>query len=195
MATEDKSKQGKAHPVRCGESPPFPKSKQTKKPCRQWPLKGASRCKVHGGGSQLQSRAGIKPKGGPPIKHGLYARHLPSGMLDAFRAAHTDSLDQEIRLAKAKLDWAVQQWSDDPLGGVRKGETRDELGGLKSETWIPWTELVRAHAETVNRLTHTKWRHGKQDPGSKPMLTHKAWLKKRQGQRAPTPTKESTDEK
>ncbi len=143
---------------------------------------------MHGGGSQLQAKNGKKPKGGR-IKHGLYAKHLPPDLVADFKQAQVDSLDEEIRLAKAKLSWAVQQWAADTTGGLRKSESwsHDEDGRtLTSETWIPWTEVVRMHQETVNRLTHTKWRHGKVDPGSRPMLTHKAWLKKRQGQRAPT---------
>jgi len=175
--------QTKKPPVRCGDTPPFPKSKRTGKPCRMLPLRGASRCKFHGGKQQLE------PKGGPPIKHGLYARHLTPEMLEAFKAATVDTLDPEIRLAKAKLDWAVGKWVGDPDGGVITSD------GPRGTGFLPWAEVVRMHQESVAKLIESRAKHCKVDPGSRPLTTYKTWLKARQGQRPPAEEteKEKTD--
>ena len=66
-------------------------------PCRQPAMRGKTRCRYHGGKST-----------GPRPKTHLYSRHLPEGVLDAFTDADIESLDEELRLAKAKLDWAVR---------------------------------------------------------------------------------------
>ncbi len=139
------------------------------------PLKGVTRCKFHGGRNQQ------KPKGGARAKHHLYSRHLTPEMLEAWNAATPDTLDPEIRLAKAKLDWAVQQWVDDPTGGLKKSRADGAL--TVSESWVPWSEVVRLHAANVAKLIETRDKHCKVDPGARPLATYKAWMKKRQGQR------------
>ena len=119
---------------------------------------------------------GERDPGYPPIKHGLYIRHLKPELQEAFNAAKLDSLDSEIRLAKAKLDWAVKQWQEDPLGGV----VTNTGAVCRIQTW---DEIVRLHQESVARLTETRAKHCSHEAGSKPLTTHKAWLKARQGKR------------
>lgn len=173
VASQDKT--SRPGPPRCGDTPPFPKSKRTRKPCQQIALKGCTRCRHHGGRQQNGSRSNGKKH----IKHGLYARHLTPELLAAFRAAKIDSLDDEIRLAKAKLDWAVAQWMDDPTGGIKK---RESTGGpTYSESWIPWVEIVRLHQDGLMRLIECRAKHCNVEPGSKPLTTYKVWLRKRAG--------------
>lgn len=185
VATEGQQ-QTETSPPRCGDTPPFPKSRRTGKPCQAKPLKGASRCRFHGGRNQQT------PKGGNPGTHQLYSRHLQPDQLAAWNAAAAlkDTLDPEIQLARAKLDWAVQQWVEDPTGGLYKSRSDGEK--VISETWIPWSEVVRMHTANVAKLVETRSRFCKTDPGSRPLATYKAFMKARQGQvQEPEPAKET----
>lgn len=114
-------------------------------PCRNPPAHGSIRCRFHGGG-KAKFPPGDPRRGGVERRTGLYARHLPPEQLEAFDAAALGNLDQEIRLAKANLDWAVQRWTEDPLGGVVT--TR----GDKSITERLWVDIVREHGEHVRKL-------------------------------------------
>lgn len=130
--------------------------------------------------------------GGNPGTHQLYSRHLKPEQLEAWNAAAAlkDTLDPEIQLARAKLDWAVAQWMADPTGGLHK--SRSDGAKVISETWIPWVEVVRMHTENVAKLVETRSKHCKTDPGAKPLATYKVWMKQRQGQvDEPEPAKET----
>lgn len=106
-------------------------------------------CKNHGGFQQALPR-GDPRRGGRPVTTGLYARHLTPDMLAAFNAAGPGSLDDEIRLAKSKLDWAVAKWQAAPLGGVPVNAAKDRV------TIKPWVEIVLQIAALVRRLEGTR---------------------------------------
>ena len=116
-------------------------------PCRRRPTPGKRRCYYHGG---------AKGSGGPPTTF-LYRRHLPDEQRDVFDRAVVDSLDDEIRLAKANLDTAVQSWSEDPHGGVIQSSGKEVI---RERLWV---DIVREHIETVRRLLEAKARISGED--------------------------------
>ena len=86
--------------LRCGETPPYPKSRQTGKPCRQWPRKGRQRCKDHGGthGRGCDS---------PHWKGKGTSRYLPTRLADLYQQSKSDpdriSLDRDIAQAETRI--------------------------------------------------------------------------------------------
>ena len=115
------------------------------RPCRRFPTEGSKRCHYHGG-AVARMPVGCKQRGGGPITHGLYVRHLDAEQQAIFHAASVDAIDDEIRLAKTILDTVVKRWAFDPTGGViqSRGDSviRERLH----------VDIVREQAETVGRL-------------------------------------------
>lgn len=68
----------------------------------------------------------------------------------AFDAAELDSLDYEIRLAKANLDAAVKRWSENPTGGIVQSH------GDKVIRERLYVDIVREHLEAVRRLVEAR---------------------------------------
>ncbi len=99
---------------------------------------------MHNGDAQV-APPGHPRRGGAPEQHGLYSRHLKPEQREAFDRARLGSLDDEIRLAKAKLDWATRKWAQDEDGGLvtMRGE---------AEVIRPWTDVVGEWEERVRRL-------------------------------------------
>ena len=72
--------------------------KRSGEPCQKHALKGAKRCRLHGGASKGA------PKGSAnALKHGFYSDALQPEELEMYQRAQVGSLDDEIRLAKVKL--------------------------------------------------------------------------------------------
>ena len=69
-------------------------------PCRAWPLKGHTRCRMHGGRS-------LRGPAHPAFRSGRYSKVLPSRLLAQYRAAEKDpeltSLRGELALVDARL--------------------------------------------------------------------------------------------
>lgn len=91
----------KTEKQRCGA-----KAKGTGKPCRQWPVKGKTRCRFHGGLStgprdcshlKLNSRA-----------HGVYSKNLSDEEKAMLPTVKVGDLENEIRLLRIMLLRAVK---------------------------------------------------------------------------------------
>jgi hypothetical protein len=71
------------------------KAKQTGKPCQRPPLKGKTRCKLHGGAT---------PKGTKGNRvHGIYAAALSPEEQDLWAEIQIGNVDDEIRLCKIRV--------------------------------------------------------------------------------------------
>lgn len=128
---------------------------------------------MHGGGHQVRPRGDPKNGGAPPTTR-LYARHLQPDELAAFDAAPIGTLDHDIKLAKAHLDWAVKQWTADPLGGVVVFE-----GDKDSKRIRLYSDLVREHQDCVRRLEEARaaiLRTGGGGDSADELFTYEAWL-------------------
>jgi hypothetical protein len=131
--------------------------------CTRWALKGADRCHMHGGRQQRDA------------KLRLYSRHLDEERAKVFEEAgnQIDSLDDEIRLAKTNLDWAVEKLQADPTGGII---VQDGEKGTRIRTWY---DLCLEHMEKIRRLVHTKTDLLRMpNPKLRELDTYQVWLMK-----------------
>jgi hypothetical protein len=128
--------------------------------CRATPLKGASRCRFHGGRNQQKA------------KLNLYTRHLPADWSAAFSEAKLGSLDEEIRLAKANLDKACEKLGVEPEGGITI-----QTGTVTRIT--THFEVVLQHIEQVRKLVQARADLKKMgDDAPRKLDAYKAFLKK-----------------
>lgn len=114
---------------------------------------------MHGGTAQL-TPLGDPRRGGRPVTTGLYVRHLRTSILEGFQGARPGTLDDEIRLAKALLDWAVEKFIANPTGGIPIHVSSDSSlpNSRKVVTFKPWTEVVAMHEDRVRRLEEARAR-------------------------------------
>src|SRR3954468_19111321 len=70
-------------------------------PCEKPPLKGKTRCKLHGGATPTARHTG-------PLKHGLYSAALTEAEAAAFDDVQLGNVDQEIRMCKIWLGMAME---------------------------------------------------------------------------------------
>jgi hypothetical protein len=86
--------------MRCGAK------KRNGQPCRQWPMKGRTRCRLHGGRSRVGPGAGR-------YRHGRYSRFLPSRLCAQYQAMVHDSklleLRDEIAMTDARITDVLQR--------------------------------------------------------------------------------------
>jgi hypothetical protein len=69
-------------------------------PCQRPPLKGKTRCKLHGGAT---------PKGlKNAVKHGIYRKTLSDEEQDMWAEIQIGSVDDEIRMMKVMLNRAIE---------------------------------------------------------------------------------------
>lgn len=61
----------------------------------------------------------------------------------------TGTLDEELKLARTKLDFYTEKWTSDPKGGVRVA-TND---GYR---FVPWAELIERATDLVRKLEATR---------------------------------------
>jgi hypothetical protein len=123
---------------------------------------------MHGGN---QHKLPEGQRGGAKPTSFLYRRHLHASEREAFDAAAVDSIDDEIRLAKANLDAAVKAWAADPRGGVvqSRGDSviRERL----------WFDIVREHVECVAKLLRTRIAMGLGSGGGEEDIDgYESWL-------------------
>lgn len=67
--------------------------------CRRFPLKGKTRCKLHGGASTNQAKAGNTIA----LKHGLYSDAIRDDEIDLWERIEIGSLDDELKIARLRL--------------------------------------------------------------------------------------------
>jgi hypothetical protein len=71
-------------------------------PCKRWPAKGRSRCRLHGGAT--------------PIKHGLYSKDTPKTLGERIREMRDDpellSLDRQAAIAQALQQSAIARFEE-----------------------------------------------------------------------------------
>lgn len=85
------------------------------KPCQSPPMKGKTRCKLHGGATPTGEAS-------PQFKHGRYSKHMPAGMREKFERALEDQQLLELTADAALLDALVVERLE-ALATVESGET------------------------------------------------------------------------
>lgn len=81
-------------------------------PCAKPPLKGAKRCRLHGGDT------GCKGPDSPTARpnDGLYTKYMTAEEVIAFHEMELGTVDAEIRLARTRLARAMKAEEQDALG-------------------------------------------------------------------------------
>src|SRR5690606_16759421 len=122
--------------------------------CRNQPVTGSKRCRMHGGAS---------PRGEdhPSFKHGRYSQHLPKRIAEKMhRFADADPLDltEEMMLAKAILaDW-VGRYDElnlpiDLTGLSAAGDMIEKVKGLALAIQKLRTDTAYTPAEVLSLLS------------------------------------------
>ena len=122
--------------------------------CKRRCLAGEKRCRIKSHGmfaTGPKSEAALQKRSLERSKTRLYARHLLGEQLTAYDAAHEllGSMDEELNLARANLDWAVARFAADPAGGVTTGSPVGDSGTCSIR---PWVDVIREHQEIIRRL-------------------------------------------
>lgn len=112
------------------------------KRCGNYAINGRSVCRYHGGA----------PGTGRPPTHGLYAKRILKSSLDVYDRSDAVGIDEEIRVARANLAWALEKQKADPDGGVPIASLKDR--GVRRIR--PWFDIVREYVETIRRLLEAK---------------------------------------
>ena len=91
------------------------------------------------------------------------------------------TLDDEIRLARAKLDWAVAQWVADPKGGAPV-YLRTSDGGRQVRVRL-WSDVVGEHLNTVRKLfvARAKFQHATSPEDD--LMQYDVWLAQKERDR------------
>jgi hypothetical protein len=181
----DKQKPGHPPPERRCKAT----SKRRKQRCNGWALPGAEYCHYHGGKVQARAREAerngeaITPKevGGAPRKNGLYAKRIVDSVVDVYHAAAEEAgrLDEELRVARANLAWALEQQKAKPNGGAPVNVSRKQDGSVEITRIRPWFDIVREHTETIRRLEEAKSKiesSGIGGDADEDMEAYEAWL-------------------
>lgn len=108
---------------------------------------------------------------GPKPTTRLYVRHMQPEQQEAFESAPIDSLDEEIRAAKASLDWAYAKWAADPNGGqlIQTG---------KFSKVRLWADLVQEHHDRVRKLVLARAKLREQaPPAAGELKDYETWLR------------------
>jgi hypothetical protein len=112
--------------MRCGAK------KRNGQPCRQWPIKGRTRCRLHGGKSRLGA-------GASSFVHGRYSKSLPTRLAAHYEAAAHDPRLLELRDEIATVDARII----DLLQRVDRGES----GALWREAQAAMTKFRQEQAK------------------------------------------------
>lgn len=109
---------------------------------------------MHGGG-KVRFVPGSKHRNNTPQKHGLYSKFIRNkDERRIYRRADVDKIDDEIRVAKAKLAWSLRQHMRQPDGGVVVSESNGPQGS--STKIMLWIEIVERHLDNVRKLVATR---------------------------------------
>ena len=107
------------------------------------------------GGMAAKYKKGHKKRGGTPQTTGLYSRYLRDPEEKrVYKDAEVDNLDEEIRIAKAKLSWAIRKHRDAPDGGVITARSSG-VGGDSTKIQL-WIDIVERHLDNVRKLVATR---------------------------------------
>jgi hypothetical protein len=95
--------------MRCGAK------KRNGQPCQQWPIKGRTRCRLHGGKSRMGPGSGR-------FVHGRYSTFLPSHLAAHYEAAAHDpqllELRRDISLVDARIADLLQRVDTGESGAI-----------------------------------------------------------------------------
>ncbi len=100
------------------------------------------------GGAKAKIPPGDPRRGGAAVATGIYARHLHDDSpvrLRAYLDAKVGDLDEEIRVAKAYLAWAIEQHQLDPDSGP-------EVTSGRITSYRLWETIVGEHQDKVRKL-------------------------------------------
>ena len=141
--------------IRCGAKT------RSGEPCKRAPVKGKTRCKLHGGAS-----AGPGAGNSNAATHGIYAKHLTEDEQAIYNDIRLGEVDHELRVARIQLARALARqkaFADTPEldevvenegGGLtiakesRKSKVRDYLGIIdKLMARIESLERTRKHLD------------------------------------------------
>ncbi len=115
--------------------------------CKKPPLKGKTRCKLHGGASSGA------PKGNTSAAtHGIYQQHLTSAECDQYNALDLGAVDHELRLTRIRLSRALaaEQFAQ---GMPELDEVTENDGGGEYVARESRKKKVRDYCQIIDRLT------------------------------------------
>ncbi len=140
-------------------------------PCLRHPTPGSRRCHYHGGAKAKIPR-GDPRQGGRKPTTGLYVRHLKPEQLEAHEMAKATvgSLDEELALARANLDWAVKRWSGRPGGGVLVEKGRVTKIRLYADVVLEHIDRIRALEKARAEILKVA------PPESRDLKTYEVWV-------------------
>lgn len=132
------------------------KAKQTGKPCEKPPLKGKTRCRLHGGKTPQGKHTG-------PMTHGLYSASLSPAEKETWDTIPLDTLDDEIRMTRiwlaraGALDYEISQNpnSASSLTGFELAEIRrssDDTGVGRTDSTSKRPDLWARKDRLLGRL-------------------------------------------
>lgn len=132
-------KQKKPEKARCGAKT------RAGTPCKQYPMHGKKRCRLHGGKSTGS------PKGCQNAwKTGIYAQGIRPEEAEVYEKIKVGSLDADIRIMKLQLIRAVkaQKEFEDANPGIGL-ETIESRGSAFQKTDAGWTkkEILKKHPD------------------------------------------------
>jgi hypothetical protein len=118
------------------------------KPCRKPPMKGKTRCRLHGGATPTGTKGNLK--------HGLYAAHLTEAEKDAWNDIPIGVVDDELRLCRVWLNRAFELETDigrkpnsvEHLAGFELSEIRRSSKGNEK----PTTDVISRRPDVMARV-------------------------------------------
>ena len=132
-------------PARCGA-----RLRRKDVTCRRFPLRGASRCKLHGGLQQILPH-GDPRRGGRPATHRLYCRTLTPDMVETYNAVDPASLEHEIRVACANAARLQALFDAEPTRGIAVSVTGTGTAN-RSVQIRPYAELLAEQHDLIRKL-------------------------------------------
>lgn len=118
--------------------------------CRQNPVKGGTRCALHGGANQLLKHR-LGGKIGRPSATGLYTKHLNSKFIDDYERAESKqvTLNEEVTLTRVLVGRVLKALQDIE-------ETLDLNSMEDLETYNALVERLLANIDRVRKLEKTR---------------------------------------
>lgn len=115
------------------------------KPCTQWPMRGKTRCRLHGGLSTGP------PKGSQnAFKYGIYASGIKDDEKELYEQIKVGTLDDDIRIIKLQLARAVKAQKEfeevNPGVGLEAVESKGSALKKTAEGWEK-SEVIKKHPD------------------------------------------------
>jgi hypothetical protein len=108
---------------------------------------------MHGGKNE-RAEPGDPVRGGRPPITGYYSKYLREGMRLAYDDAQAviGSLDDEIKVARAYLTWAIERHQENPAGGEAISVAKNTEGGTVRVRMRFYSDIVADLIDRIRRL-------------------------------------------